>query len=130
MASTILSSARRAGVGQGDLAVTQSAQQVLADVGQLLQPAEGEEAARALDGVDRPEDAGQQLAGAGVLLQGEQVAVELVEVLVALHEELGHDLVDRFHADSSSPGRTRYVIGVSRWYLRASTPPRGWRQRA
>ena len=66
-------------------------------MGQLLQAVESEEAAGALDGVDRPEDTRQHFPRPWVLLQGEQVTVELVEVLVGLHQELGDDLVDRFH---------------------------------
>ena len=86
-----------AGRGQLELAVPQPGQHVLPDVGDLLEPVEGEEAAGALDRVDRPEDAGQPLAGVRVLLQGDQVRVQLVEVLVALHQELFDDVVQTVH---------------------------------
>jgi hypothetical protein len=79
------------------LAVAQPGEEVLADVGDRLQLAEGKEAARALDRVDRAEDAAQQLSRAGLALERDQVAVELVQVLVALHEELLDDLVDLIH---------------------------------
>jgi hypothetical protein len=48
-------------VGEVDAAVPEAAQQVLADVGQLLQAMERQEPAGALDRVNRPEDAGEQL---------------------------------------------------------------------
>ena len=87
----------RAGRRQGQLAVPQPGEHVLPDVRDLLEPVEGEEAAGALDGVDRPEDAGQPLAGVGLLLEGDQVGVQLVEVLVALDQELLDDVVQTVH---------------------------------
>src|SRR5205085_3943387 len=66
----------------------QPAEQALAVVGQRLQPGEAEEAARALDGVDGAEDAVEQFPVARGRLQGHQVAVELLEVLAALEQEL------------------------------------------
>jgi hypothetical protein len=77
--------------------VAQLAQQALTDVGDPLQLAEGEEAAGALDRVDRAEDAGEQVARPGVLLERDEVGVERVEVLVALHEKLLDDLVHLVH---------------------------------
>ena len=87
----------RARRGQRQLAVPQPGEHVLADVGDLLEPVEGQEAAGALDRVDRPEDARQPLAGVGVLLEGDQVGVELVEVLVTLDQELLDDVVQTVH---------------------------------
>ncbi len=78
-------------------AVTQLDEQVLAHVGEALQLAEREEPARALDRVDRPEHAAQQLARAGGALERDQVRVELVEVLVTLHQELVDDVVQILH---------------------------------
>jgi len=75
------------------LAVAEQAQQAFADVRDALELAEGEEATRALDRVDRPEHAGEQRARVGLLLQRDEVAVELVQILVTLHEELLDDLV-------------------------------------
>jgi hypothetical protein len=84
---------RAGGVGgHHHLAVAQAREEVLPHVRQRLEPVEGEEAAGALDGVDGPEDAGEQLAGVRRALELHEVPVELVEVLVALHEELRHDL--------------------------------------
>jgi hypothetical protein len=104
----------RAVVGELDAAVAEPAQQVLADVGQLLQPVERQEAARALDRVDRPEDAGQELPGVRVLLEGQEIPVELVEVLVRLDQELGDDLVHRFHRRlTPHAGRTSYASAVA-----------------
>ena len=118
-----------AGRGQRQLAVPQPGEHVLPDVRDLLEPVEGQEAAGALDRVDRPEDAGQPLAGVGVLLEGDQVGVQLVEVLVTLDQELLDDVVQTVHGccllsrvrdrAAGSPG---WVIGAapaeSRW-----TPP-------
>jgi hypothetical protein len=78
---------------QGAVAVAQAGQEVLPDVGDLLQVVEAEEAARALDGVDGAEHAGQQVTGLGRPFELHEVPVHLVEVLVALHEELLDDLV-------------------------------------
>ena len=77
-----------------ELSVAQLRQDVLADVRDSLEPVEGEEAAGALDGVDRAEDRGEEGARARVLLELDQCAVELVEVLVALDQELLGDLVE------------------------------------
>ena len=139
----------RAGRGQLQLAVPQPGEHVLPDVRDLLEPVEGQEAAGALDGVDRPEDAGQPLAGVGVLLEGDQVGVQLVEVLVTLDQELLDDVVQTVHAccllshvasglrnrpvGSSarrrrSQGRTPPAAAVSRRYRhprRRTGPPEG-----
>ena len=87
----------RAGRGQLQLAVAEPGQHVLADVGDLLQAVERQEAAGALDRVDRPEDARQPLARVRLLLQGDEVRVQLVEVLVALDQELLDDVVQTVH---------------------------------
>ena len=79
-------------------AVAELDQQVLAGVGHPLEVVERQEAARALDGVDRAEDAAEQLARAGCALEGDEVAVQLVQVLVALHEELLDDVVHALHS--------------------------------
>jgi hypothetical protein len=78
-------------------AVAEPGQQRLTRVGQRLQAAERQEAAGALDRVDRAEDARDQIAGARVLLQRDEVPVDLVQVLMALHEELADDLTKVFH---------------------------------
>jgi hypothetical protein len=79
------------------LAVAQSAQQVLTDVGDGLEAAECQEPTGPLDGMDRSEDARQQLAGLRLLLQRHQIPVELIQVLVALHEKFLDDLVHPLH---------------------------------
>src|SRR3712207_2791956 len=96
-------------------AVTQPREHVLAAMRDLLQPVEGQEAAGALDRVDRPEDAGQPLPRVRVLLQGDQVGVELVEVLVALHQELFDDVVQTVHG----------CCLLSRWRARSGAAS-GW----
>ncbi len=102
---------QRAGavVGQLDEAVTQPAEQVLTDMGQLLEAMERQEATGALDRMNGPEHPGQQFSGTGILLKCQQVSVQLVEILVTLDQELGHDLVDRFHSVASSSTRTGYA---------------------
>jgi hypothetical protein len=103
--------------GQLQRTVTQSGQQVLPDVRDLLEPVEGEEPTGALDRVDRPEDAGETVPRTGVLLQCDQVLVQLVEVLVTLHEELLDDVVQTFHAclfpTVYRPGLPRTAMGLS-----------------
>jgi hypothetical protein len=78
-ASTILSRTEaRASLSR--CARPEAAEQVLPDVGESLQAVEGEEAAGPLDRVDRAEDAGEKLPGAGVLLERQEVAVELIKI--------------------------------------------------
>src|SRR4029453_3876756 len=58
-----------------------------------LEATEAEEPARPLDRMNRAEDAGEHVAGAGVALQGEQVAAQPMQALDALDQELRDDLV-------------------------------------
>ena len=74
--------------------VTQPRQKAFSDVGDRLELGEAEKPARAFDGVDRPEDRRQRLPVARILLERYQVPVKAVEVLVALDEELGDNLVE------------------------------------
>src|SRR5690606_32720557 len=60
-----------------------------------------EEPARPLDRVDRAEDAAQQLTRGRGALERDEVLVELVEVLVALDEELVDDLIHAIHRRTS-----------------------------
>ncbi len=83
-----LQEGRGAGRIQDEMAVPESAQEVLGGVGQLLQAAEAQEASGPLNGVDGPEDAPEQLTRRGVLLERHEIPVQLVEVLGALNEEL------------------------------------------
>ena len=96
----------RVGHGQqrvGDLrghllqAVSQSGQQALPDVGDLLQVGETQEPTGPLDGVDRTEHAGQQFMSGRVVLELDQLLGQLFEVLVAFHQELRDNLVDSVH---------------------------------
>src|SRR5690606_33240354 len=103
------------GVIHRALAVAQLGEEVLAGVGQALEPGERQEAARALDRVDDPEDAREQLTGPRRALERHEVRVELIEVLVALDQELPDDLVHAIHnalhgtgpADASPSARVR-----------------------
>jgi hypothetical protein len=71
--------------------VAQGGQQVLRDVRDRLDARVPQEAAGALEGVDRAEDAADQL-GVRLLLEREQVTDHLVQDLVALDDELLDDL--------------------------------------
>ena len=82
-------------------AVAQPGQQGFTGMGQRLQPGEGQEAARTLDRVNRPEDPGNQFARLWLLLKCHQVLVNLVQVLVAFHEEFADDLTKIFHGCTS-----------------------------
>ena len=62
-------------------------------MGEALEPAEGQETAGSLDGVDRAEDAAQYVARAGLALERDKVLIKLIEVLVALDQELTDDLL-------------------------------------
>ena len=84
-------SCRDLGVGPKQ-PVAQMTQQVLAGVTQRLESGEFEKATGGLERVDGPEDVGEPRLVFGVLLQVDEGAVETVEVLVALDQEL----LDRF----------------------------------
>ncbi len=94
-------------------AVAQAGQQPFAGMGEDFELAESEEPARSFDRVDRAEDALQQRMRVGFLLEGDKISVELIEVLVALHEEFAHDLVELVHQHSSAPARTLRVTKTS-----------------
>src|SRR5262249_48282488 len=85
-----------------ELLVAQEGQEVLAGVADGLELAEAEEAAGALDGVDGAEDRRQLAGRRGVGLELEQLALETLEVLVTLDEELGDDIVVSAHGTSTS----------------------------
>ena len=69
-------------------------QQRLGDVGDLLEDAEVEEAARPLDGVNRAEDAVEQPQIVGPLLQVHHLLFEARQVLVALDQEVLDDVAE------------------------------------
>jgi hypothetical protein len=81
--------------------VAELGQQALTRVSEALEPAELEETAGSLDGVDRAEDAAQQLARARLVLERDEVLDELVEVLVALNQKLTDDLIRTTHIASN-----------------------------
>jgi len=82
-------------------------QHVLTHVGERLEPREREEPAGALDGVDGAEDRGDERTRRRVLLERHEVAVEVVEVLVALDEELLADVVQALGEDGRRLGHPR-----------------------
>lgn len=84
------------------LAFAELAQQVLADVRHRLQIRESEEARRAFDRVNRAKDAGQTFFVVRIFFEVHQISIELVEVLVALDEELLDDLIHIAHGINPS----------------------------
>ena len=76
---------------QSDLPVPKLAQEIFAGVRDRLELGETEEAARALDRVDRPEHARELLGIERFLLEGHQVALDLAQALVALDQEFVND---------------------------------------
>jgi hypothetical protein len=98
-------------------AVAETAEQAFARVRDRLEPAEAEEAAGALDRVDRAEHAPKGLPRAGILLERHEVAVELVEVLAALDQELPDDI--------GHVARIAHAVGKPSRPLRMYRPPGG-----
>ncbi|HTO72794.1 MAG TPA: hypothetical protein VMJ30_03195, partial [Gemmatimonadales bacterium] len=60
---------------------------------------EGQKPGRALDGVNRAEDAGKNLTIRWVLLEFDEVTVEPVEVLVTLDQKFFDDVFGVAHSD-------------------------------
>ena len=89
-------------LGQPQATVAQAREQPFAGMGEDLELAERQEAAGAFDRVNRAENALEQRVGVRFLLERNKVAIELVEILVAFHEELAHDLVELVHTRSSA----------------------------
>jgi len=79
-------------------ALTKAAEQRLTHVGDRLESTEGQKTARAFDRVNGAEDLREDLAIGRVLLEGHQILVELVEVLDALSQELGDNVVHPTHS--------------------------------
>src|ERR1035438_9030339 len=63
---------------------------------QLFQPGEAQKSAAALDGMDRSENAGQQLFGGRVGFEFHQFLVQSVQVLVAFDEKIFNDFVHKW----------------------------------
>ena len=81
-------------------AVAEATEQRFRGVCDALQPGEAEEPAGAFDRVHHAEDAREGVFGMGIAFEGEQVAIQAVERLVALNQELLDDLVHVVaHAD-------------------------------
>jgi hypothetical protein len=89
--------------GHRKLAVAKFREQVLADVGDRLKRGESEETGCALDRVDAAEDTRQRVGVVGLLERNERL-LELIEVLVALDDELADDLVHVFETHDGAPG--------------------------
>ena len=81
------------------LAIAQPPQQAFADMRHGSQLVERQKTRRAFNGVNRAENAGQNLAVVGILLQRNQIPVQTVEVLRALHQKLFDDVVRIIHSE-------------------------------
>ncbi len=81
-----------------DLVVAQLPEEVFAAVRDRPELREPEESARPLDGVDGAEDARQPAGIARIGLEGDQVAVELIEILRRFDEELTDEFFVFAHA--------------------------------
>ena len=110
------------------LAVAQPGEQVLADVGDRLQRENARKPLVPLIVWIVRKMLPSRSRESGLALELDQVAVELVEVLVALHEELLDDLVETFkvlhdclHSHPSVGTDTR-AIGCGRSDLRIRPP--------
>jgi hypothetical protein len=77
--------------------VAQLRQQRLAGVGQLLQLTESQESGRPLDGVDRSKHGRDAVARCWVLLERDEIAVQQIEVLVRLDQELAGRFIKHGH---------------------------------
>ncbi len=84
---------------QIELAIAQPPQQAFADMRHGPQLVERQKTRRAFNGVNRAENAGQDLAVVGILLQRNQFPVQTVEVLAALHQKLFDDVVRIIHSE-------------------------------
>ena len=81
-----------------------------------LEFAIAEEAAAALERMDRAEDAGEGLLRAGILLEYNQVAIEAIQVLIALDQEFFDDLIHHFS----------YRVGAAHRVLTMASQLRCW----
>ena len=73
---------------------------------------EAKEPTGTLDRVDGAEDARERLRCTRILFQRDQIRVEPVEVLVALHEELAYSIVQVAHSGGAP---RREAAGLRRW---------------
>jgi hypothetical protein len=106
-------------VGELEVAVAEPAEQALADVSHPLEVSEGEEAGGALDRVDRAEHAREHFEVTRRTFQGHEVAVELIQILVALDEELVDDFAHLFvHAGPAPVSRRGRRASDARRHLR------------
>ena len=92
-----------------DLSVPQLAEEMLAAVRDRPELGETEESARPLDRVDGAKDAPQPLGIARVLLEGNEVLVELVEILGRFDEEVPHVFLVVVHSPTVRAGDRRHA---------------------
>jgi len=123
---------RRALLIQADATVAQLREQVLAGMRDLFEMRKAEEAAGALDRVDRAEDARERVPVVGTRLQHHELVVEPVQVLVTFRQEFADDVVKFIHrsvflAGSARAGESAALRGSGARTLRGhrnSTPVR------
>ena len=94
---------QRDGIAGDRHAVAEFAHQGFGGVRQRLQPRQAEEAAGALDGVNEPENVGEDLGVVRLLLEAHELDVDHVETLVGLGQEFAQQVV---HDNSLRPERT------------------------
>ena len=110
-----------------DLAVPELPEEMLAAVRDRPELGEAEEPARPLDRVNGAEDARQPLRIARVLLEGDEVLIELVEILGRLDEELPHVFFVVVHESNAPGGDRRHARPrsdtIHRGFGRMARPP-------
>lgn len=76
-------------------------------MGQSLQLFKPQEPARTLNGMDAAKDAGQQVGRSGITFQLHELAVEPIEILIALDQKFLNQIVQVKLPRSPSTPRTR-----------------------
>ncbi len=96
---------RRHRRGPLEASLAEVAEQTLGGVRDRLQPGKVEEAAGAFDGVEGSKDAVEGVAAGRVLLDRDQVAVELIQVLLTFHQEFLNRQIDLAHPTTPATSR-------------------------
>ncbi|EGY01893.1 hypothetical protein AZA_87600 [Nitrospirillum viridazoti Y2] len=105
------------------LAIAEAAQHVLRRMGHRFQPRQAEEAARALDGVNQPEDVAQQAGVIRVLLKPHQLNVQDRDVFIGLGQKFAQQIIHGPRPVAmrvSKPSRRAAPFGIR---FKPPTPP-------
>ena len=86
------------GTVEPQFSIAQPDQQAFADMGDVFQDGKAQKAARPLDRVNRAKDARQPFAVVGSILEGQEITIELVEVLVTFDEKFLDDFFKFIHS--------------------------------